>query len=312
MTWTVVSTSPSFGRTSAAPVERLRAAGCEVRLLPRDDRGALLEALVDADAWIAGFEPVAEETLGAAPHVSVVAKCGAGTDNFDRAYLERRGIRAVNVPGGNSGAVAEWAFAQLLTLARRPDEADRDVREGRWGPVVGAGLDGRTLGIVGMGRIGRRVADLARAFGMRVVAHDPGLGASEVEALGALPVALPELFERADDVSLHVPLVESTRGLVGAHELDLLGAAGHLVSCSRGGVVEEDALVAALHEGRIAGAALDVFAIEPLPQDSSLRGAPRLLLSPHTAGYSDTALARVTMQCADNLLDALTSSETRR
>lgn len=307
-TWTVVSTSPSFGRTSASPVDRLREAGCEVRLLPRDDRGALLEALVDADAWIAGFEPVAAETLDAAPLVRVVAKCGAGTDNFDTAYLEARGIRAVNVPGGNSGAVAEWAIVQLLTLARRPDEADRAVRDGWWGPVVGVGLDGRTLGIVGMGRIGRRVADLARAFGMRVLAHDPALDAAQVRDLGAVPATLPELFGGADDVSLHVPLVESTRGLVSREELDLIGPAGHLVSCSRGGVVDEDALVAALHGGRIAGAALDVFATEPLPQDSALRTTPRLLLSPHTAGYSDTALAAVTMQCADNVLSALESS----
>lgn len=303
--WTVVSTSPSFGRHSEAPLERLRAAGCEVRLLPRDDRAALREALGEADAWIAGFEPVGAETLDLASRMRVVAKCGAGMDNFDRTYLESRSIATVNVPGGNSGAVAEWTLLQLLTLARRSDEADRAVRAGEWSPVVGAGLDGRTLGVVGFGRIGRRVADLARAFGMRVLAHDPGLDPGAVRELGASPAGLAELFDGADDVSLHVPLLETTRGLVSREQLDLLGPAGHLVSCSRGGVVAEDDLVAALHEGRIAGAALDVFATEPLPGDSPLRSAPRLLLSPHTAGYSDTALAAVTLQCADNVLAAL-------
>jgi phosphoglycerate dehydrogenase-like enzyme len=171
--------------------------------------------------------------------------------------------------------------------------------------VVGAGLDGRTLGVVGLGRIGRRVADLARAFGMHVLAHDPGLDATSVRELGASPATLAELFDGADAVSLHVPLLEGTRGLVSRPQLELLGPGGYLISCSRGGVVGEDDLVTALHEGRIGGAALDVFATEPLPADSPLRAAPRLLLSPHTAGYSDTALAAVTMQCADNVLAAL-------
>jgi D-3-phosphoglycerate dehydrogenase / 2-oxoglutarate reductase len=303
--WTVVSTSPSFGRYSEEPLERLRAAGCEVKLVPRDDRASLLDALGDAHAWIAGFEPVGAETLDGAPRMRVVAKCGAGMDNFDRPYLQGRGIAAVNVPGGNSGAVAEWAIAQLLALARGTIAADRAVRAGRWAPVVGAGLEGRTLGVVGLGRIGRRVADLARAFGMHVLAHDPGLDPGIMRDLGASPVTVGDLFNTADSVSLHVPLVDATRGLVGAAELDLLGPRGYLVSCSRGGVVDEAALLAALHGDRIAGAALDVFATEPLPADSPLRDAPNLLLSPHTAGYSDTALAEVTLQCADNVLAAL-------
>lgn len=303
--WVVVSSSPSFGRWSDGPVDRLRAAGCEVRILPGGDRTALLEALSDADAWITGFEPVGAETLDGAPGVRVVAKCGAGTDNFDRAYLRQRGIAAVNVPGGNAGAVAEWSMAQLLALARRTTDADRSVRAGRWGPVVGDGLDGRVLGVVGLGRVGRRVADLARAFGMRVLAHDPGLDPAAVRELGASPAGLAELCDTADAVSLHVPLTEATRGLVGAAQLDLLGPRGYLLSSSRGGVVDEAALVRALREDRLGGAALDVFDSEPLPGDSPLRDAPRLLLSPHTAGYSDTALAAVTTTCAENVLAAL-------
>lgn len=306
--WTVVSSSPSFGRWSDEPVDRLREAGCEVRMLPGVDRSALVEALSDADAWIVGFEPVGAETLGAAPGVRVVAKCGAGTDNFDRAYLRERGIAAVSVPGGNAGAVAEWSIAQLLALARRTADADRAVRAGEWGPVVGDGLDGRVLGLVGLGRIGRRVADLARAFGMRVLAHDPGLDPGVVRALGASPAGLAELFDTADAVSLHVPLTEETRWLVGAAQLDLLGPSGYLVSSCRGGVVDEAALAQALCEDRLGGAAMDVFDSEPLPGNSPLRDAPRLLLSPHTAGYSDTALAAVTMTCADNVLAALRST----
>lgn len=305
VSWTVVSTSPSFGHYSQEPLIRLREAGCEVVLLPAGDRAALLDALRGADAWIAGFEPVGAETLVGAADLQVVAKCGAGMDNFDHSYLGRRGIAAVNVPGANSDAVAEYALGQLLALARGVAANDRSVRDGRWGPVVGTGLAGRTLGLVGLGRIGRRVADLARAFGMQVTAHDPGLTDIAVRAAGAVPGSLPNVLRAADAVSLHVPLTEGTRDLVGPAELDLIGPRAFLVNCSRGGIVNETALVQALVEERIAGAALDVFVTEPLPPDSPLRGAPRLLLSAHTAGYSDTALAAVTLQCAENVLAVL-------
>ncbi|MEU7631221.1 phosphoglycerate dehydrogenase [Nocardia sp. NPDC049220] len=305
MTWTVVSSSPSFGRYSDEPVDLLRASGCRVLLVPRGDRAALLESLRAADAWIPGFESVDADTIGAASELRVVAKCGAGMDNFDLSYLAERGITAVNVPGGNSDAVAEYAIGQLLALSRGIAANDQSVRAGRWGPVVGTGLSGRTLGVVGFGRIGQRVAALATAFGMRVTAADPALDTDALRALGATPCALPELFRTSDAVSLHVPLVDATRDLVGAQELALLGPRGMLVNCSRGGVVDESALVDALIAGRIAGAALDVFAQEPLPAESPLFCAPNLLLSSHTAGYSDTALATVTRQCAQNVLAAL-------
>jgi phosphoglycerate dehydrogenase-like enzyme len=307
-TWRVLSTSPSFGRHSDAPVDLLRDAGCEVVLAPRLAEPDLIAELAHADAWIAGFEPVAAGTVGAASRLRVVAKCGAGMDNFDLAYLAERGIRAVNVPGGNAGAVAEYAVGLLIALARGIVATDATVRSGGWGPVVGTGLAGRTLGIVGLGRIGGRVAELGRALGMQVLAHDPGLADREIRLRGVVPAALPDLLAAADVVSLHVPLTAATRGLIGEPELGLLGPEGLLVSCSRGGVVDEVALCAALGDGTVRAAALDVFENEPLPADSPLRDAPRLLLSSHTAGYSDRALADVTWQCARNVLDVLEAS----
>jgi D-3-phosphoglycerate dehydrogenase len=304
----VLSTSPSFGQYSKAPVDLLRDAGCEVRLAPRLPEPELLAALTESDAWITGFEPVAARTIGEASRLRVVAKCGAGMDNFDLPYLEERGIQAVNVPGGNAGAVAEYAVGLLVALARGIVTTDATVRKGGWGPVVGTGLSGRTLGIVGLGRIGIKVAALGRAFGMQVLAHDPGLGDAEIRLRGVVPAPLPELLAASDAVSLHVPLTEATRGLVGNEELALLGPDGLLVSCSRGGIIDERALCAALAEGRLGGAALDVFESEPLPADSPLRQAPRLLLSSHTAGYSDQALSAVTWQCARGVLDVLESS----
>jgi len=308
MTWTVVSSSPSFGMYSDEPLELLRDAGCRVTLLPRDDRVALDAGLEAADAWIAGFEQVDASTLAEVGRLRVVAKCGAGLDNFDLTYLGERGIATVSVPGGNSGAVAEYAIGQLLALSRGVAANDRSLRQGHWGPHVGRGLDGRMLGVVGFGRIGQRVAAIATAFGMQVTATDPVMDAATIRTHGAEPVTLDQLLSGADAVSLHVPLSEGTRHLIGARELALLAPHAVLLNCSRGGVVDETALLDALVRGALAGAALDVFAQEPLPGGSPLLDAPNLLLSSHTAGYSDTALAAVTLECATKLLAALEAS----
>jgi phosphoglycerate dehydrogenase-like enzyme len=305
VTRAIVASSVTFGRFSDEPVDLLRAAGYEVRFVDRDDRPGLLAALADAEAWIAGFEPVDASTLSGAPHVRVVAKCGVGLDTFDLDHLRSRGIRWVNVPGGNSGAVAEYAIGQLLALARGVSTNDALVRDGGWRPVVGRGLDGRTLGIVGYGAIGTRVGALARAFGLQIVVTDPVLDERALAAVDGRARPLPELLAVADAVTLHVPLAPDTRHLIGAAELAAMRPEAFLVNAARGGVVDETALVDALRSGTIAGAALDVTEHEPLPADSPLRGAPNLLLSPHTAGYSDTALAVVTRTCAESLLAAL-------
>ena len=302
---TVVSSSPSFGRYSQEPVELLRAAGCQVRLLERGDTAALLAALPEADAWITGFEPVDASTLSEATRLKVVAKCGAGMDNFDMAYLAGRGIGTVNVPGGNAGAVAEYTIAQVLALARGVVVNDAGVRAGRWAPTIGMSLQGRTLGVVGFGAIGREVGRLAAALGMQVVVADPVVDPAAVQAAGATRVGLEDLLRSADVVTLHVPLGEGTRHLVGPAELAAMPDHALLVNNSRGGVVDEVAVAAALHAGTLGGAALDVFEREPLPADDPLRDAPRLLLSSHTAGYSDAALALVTRRCAEQLLAAL-------
>lgn len=302
---TIVSSSPSFGRYSQAPVELLRAAGCEVRLLERGDTDALMTALPEADAWITGFEPVDASTLSGAARLKVVAKCGAGMDNFDMEYLAGRGIGAVNVPGGNAGAVAEYTIAQVLALARGVLVNDAAVRAGRWAPNIGMGLQGRTIGVVGFGAVGREVARLAAAFGMSVVVADPVVDEAAVRALGATAVGLDELLRSADVVTLHVPLADSTRHLIGSAELAAMPDHALLVNDSRGGIVDEQAVAVALHAGTLGGAALDVFEREPLPADDPLRAAPRLLLSSHTAGYSDAALAVVTRRCAESVLAAL-------
>ncbi|WP_406071076.1 phosphoglycerate dehydrogenase [Micromonospora sp. NBC_01638] len=301
----VISSSPTFGRYSEEPLELLRAAGCSVQLIDRGDTHALMQALPDATAWIAGFEPVDETTLAHAPNIKVVAKCGAGMDNFDLRYLKERGIATVNVPGGNARPVAEYTVGQIVALARGILANDQSVRAGKWGPTIGRGLDGRTLGIVGFGAIGQEVAKLATVFGMSVIVTDPLVGQAALDAHSVQAVALDELLEKADVVSIHVPLAETTRNLIGEAELAMMAPHALLINNSRGGILDERALAAALTAGTIAGAALDVFEQEPLPKDSPLLSVPRLVLSSHTAGYSDSALAVVTRRCAESVLETL-------
>jgi D-3-phosphoglycerate dehydrogenase len=304
----VISSSPTFGRYSEEPLELLRAAGCSVQLIDRGDTPTLMQALTDATAWIAGFERVDQSTLARASHLKVVAKCGAGMDNFDLPYLRERGIATVNVPGGNARAVAEYTVGQIVALARGILGNDRAVRTGKWGPTIGLGLDGRTLGLVGFGAIGQEVAKLASAFGMSVIVTDPVVSQAALDAHSALAVGLDELLKRADVVSIHVPLAETTRNLIGAAELAMMAPHALLMNNSRGGILDEGALVAALAAGTIAGAALDVFEQEPLPKGSPLLSAPNLVLSSHTAGYSDSALAVVTRRCAESVLEKLNAA----
>ena len=304
----IVSTSPSFGRLTTEPVELLQSAGFEVLLLGRDETERLALALTAATAWIVGFEPVDGSTLSSAPHLRVVAKNGAGLDNFNLAYLEERGLDVVSVPGGNARAVAEYTMSQMLALARGTLLNDQTLREGIWRPNVGMGLDGRTLGIVGFGAIGRILATMASAFGLYVIVSDPMIPSQNITQLGYLAMSLDELMIVADFVSLHVPLTPATTHVINATNLPLMKSGSYLINNSRGGVVDESALVVALQSNQLAGAALDVFENEPLANDDALLHAPNLILSSHTSGYSDTTLAAVSLSCAQSILELLIPS----
>jgi phosphoglycerate dehydrogenase-like enzyme len=185
---------------------------------------------------------------------------------------------------GTSAATAELAWALLLGLLRSVPLEDAALRAGRWQSTVGTGLTGRTLGLVGLGNLGRRMVPVARAFGMDVLAWSTNLTDETAERAGAGRCDKDELFQRSDIVSLHLVLSERSRGTVGREELALLGPQGYLVNTSRAGLVDRDALLEALHAGTIAGAALDVFDVEPVPADDPLLAAPRTVLTPHL-GY---------------------------
>jgi len=239
------------------------------------------------------------ELLDACPQLRAVANMAVGTDNIDLGAAAARGVAVGNTPGALTDATADLALALLLAITRRLPEGHARVREGRWGawePAqdLGSDLAGATLGIVGWGRIGQAVARRADAFGMEIVHSSRSSG-----------IALEDLLERADAVSLHTPLTPETRHLIGADALRRMKRSAYLVNTARGPIVDQDALRRALEDGEIAGAALDVTDPEPLPADHPLLSAPNLLVVPHIGSATAGTRARMAAMAVENLLAAL-------
>lgn len=276
-----------------------------------EQRGALLEAAAHADALIVrNRSQVNAELLAAAPRLIAVGRLGVGLDNIDLAGCEARGIKVIPATGANARAVAEYVIGTMLSLLRGAYGATADVAAGTWPRnALSQGLEahGRTLGVVGFGGIGRLAAQLARGLGMRVVGSDAALPAAHPawQETGAEPLALDDLLARADVVTLHVPLTPETRHLLDAARIERMRAGAILINTSRGGIVDEAALAAALRAGRLRGAALDVFEQEPLPAGSPLAGAPNLILTPHIAGLTQEANTRVSDMVAAGVTMAL-------
>jgi D-3-phosphoglycerate dehydrogenase len=289
----------------------LRDAGVEVESLVGRSRADLMAALAQADGLIVRSETrVDRELLAAGPRLAVVARAGAGVDAIDVAAATDAGILVLNTPGANTLAATEQTFALLLSLARRVPDAVAQLRAGVWdrSSLIGTELHGKTLGIVGLGRIGANVAARARAFGMTILAHDPYVSAARADALDARLVDLETLLRDSDVVTLHVPLTPQTLGLIDAAKLRLLGSHAYLINCARGGVIVERDLLAALDAGELAGAALDVVADEPPPPGGSgaaLHRHPRVVATPHLGGSTYEALARIATELAHDVVRVL-------
>lgn len=284
------------------------APGIVVEDLSNASRGELLAALPGAAGLIVRSRTqVDAELLEEADGLEVIGRAGVGVDNIDLALATRRGIAVVNAPGGNTTSTVELAFGLLLAAARRIPEGDRSVREGRWERkrLRGRQLQGKTLGVVGAGRIGSGVIHRARAFGMQVIVHDPYLTKERVADLELEPLELHELLERSDFVTLHVPLTETTRGMIGPAEIGVMKEGAILINAARGGLVDEDALAVALRTGRLGGAALDVYGLEPLPVESPLRDVPNLTFTPHIGAATTEAQREVSREIAIAVREAL-------
>ncbi len=273
----------------------------------------LVKIIADYDALIVrGRTKATASLLEAATRLKVIGRAGVGVDNIDLAAAKSRGVTVVNAPVSTTLAVAELTFGLLLALAREIPRADASMKQGQWlkKELEGAELYGKTLGILGMGHIGSEVARRARAFGMNVLGYDPLLTPDEIRGRVAEPVDRDELLARSDFVSLHLPLLPETRGMFNAEQFARMKDGARVVCAARGGIIDEAALLAAIEAGKIAGAALDVFASEP-PGATDLVKHPRVIATPHVGAQTAEAQSRAAEDIAHEVLAALRGEKLR-
>ena len=294
-------------KLSAEAIERLRAGGVKVDDRSGIDPDELLKVIPEVQGLIVRSRTkVTAPLLAAATQLKVVGRAGVGVDNVDLAAAAAHGVVVVNTPVSTSVAVAELTFALMLALIRDLLRADGAMKQGLWlkKELEGGELAGKTLGIIGVGNIGTQVARRAAAFDMQVLGFDPLLDNKTLQARGATPVSLGELYARANLITLHLPLLPATRGLLDQHAFDKMKRGVYVVCAARGGVIAEGDLLAALNSGQVAGAALDVFEKEP-PGLSPLVTHPRVVATPHIGAQTAEAQRRAAVDVAEEVLNAL-------
>ena len=288
----------------------------EVVVLPkRLEEKELLGVVKDVVAMIVRSETkVTSKVIEAAPKLRVVGRAGVGTDNVDVPVATQRGVVVMNTPGGNTISTAELSFALLLGLARKVPQAHASMIAGKWErkPFQGVELAGKTLGVLGLGRIGSEVARRALAFGMKVVGYDPFLTEARARALGIeLAGELDEVYRDADFITVHMPVTEQTRGMLNASAFARMKPKVCLVNCARGEIIVENDLLAALDSGKVAAAALDVFATEPLPPEHPFRKHPAITLTPHLGASTQEAQEKCGVEVAEVIAAYLLTGEVR-
>lgn len=293
-------------------LELLRAAG-EVRAETKISAVDLIEILPSYEALIVRSRTkVTQAVIQAGERLKVIGRAGVGVDNIDVAAATERGITVVNSPLAATQAVAELTIGLMLALARQISAADASLKQGKWekSAFMGSELSGKTLGLLGLGRIGAQVAELGGAFGMSPLAYDPYLNVDEVRQRGAQPAAFEEVLRRADYLSLHLPLTGDTRNLIGQEAFKRMKPGARLVCTARGGVIDEGALREALDSGALAGAALDVFAQEP-PPAGSIASHPKVIACPHIGAQTREAQARAGKAIAEEVIAVLEGRQPR-
>ena len=309
MSWKVLLTARTLNveAVGRAALDLLRGAGCELIHPPKYGPLAVAELqplLAGVDAVFASMDQFTAAVLASpeAARLKLISRWGVGYDAIDVPAATQQGIVVAYTPGLLNDAVADYAMALLFAVARRVHEGHLSMRAGQWTSGWGHDIGGKTLGLIGCGRIGQAVAQRARGFNMRLLGHDIAPNA-DAEKLGIEFVPLDRLLAESDFVSLHAALTPATRGLIGETQLRRMKPSAYLVNTARGAIVDEAALLRALHEKWIAGAALDAFVVEPLPADHPLRSAPNLLLTPHQASFGVETGARVSLAAAQAIVD---------
>ena len=305
----VLVTARAFGRFSQEPYEILERSGCETAPNPwkgqKLSEAQLLTLVGDVDALICGEDEVTARVIEAAKNLKVISKFGVGVDKIDIGAASACGVAVCNTPGANSESVADMAFCLMLGIARQLPRTDAEVRQGLWQSIIGCELYRKTIGIVGLGRVGRAVAKRAKGFSMRVIGFDEYPDPQWAEKEDVSLVDMDTLLRESDFISLHLPSLPSTRGFIGAGELGRMKPTAYLINTARGEVVDEAALCDALRDGKLAGAGLDVFAQEPPDPASPLLGLPNVVLAPHVAAHTVEAINNMGLMSAQNAVEVL-------
>lgn len=268
----------------------------------------LIPLLSDCDGYIAGLDYITENVLDSCGKLKVISRYGAGCDRVDIEAAKKHHIVVTNTPGANAQAVGELAFGLILCTARKIAYLDSQLRRGRWVRATGVELAGKTLGIIGLGAIGRVVAKCAGGFDMRVLAYDPYIDHPYCQTNGIAPVSFEELIRKADIVSLHLPLNSKTRCMINASVMEEMKQGVIIVNASRGGIIDEESAYEYLKKGKLGGLGLDAFEVEP-PKVSPLFELPNVIVTPHTGAHTGEAAENMANMAVKNLIDVLSGKD---
>lgn len=297
----------SFGSSSPKPLQMLQDAGAEVVWADANSptvHDEILELVSETSAIIVGLVPITEKIIERSSHLKVISMYGVGVNHIDLDAARRKGVIVTNCPGSNDQAVADLTMGLMLAVARNIPRIDWDIRKGSWGKYLGAELWQKRLGLIGFGNIAKGVAHRARGFDMQISAYDPYASAEIAEAHGVSLTSFEELITESDFVSLHAPLNKETMCMFGSEQFRQMKSTSYLINTARGGLVDEQALFAALSDGEIAGAGLDVFVEEPLT-DSRLVQLDSVVLTAHTGTHTRESIERMGIMAVDNVLSVL-------
>jgi len=300
----ILVTPRSFGKTDAYAFQMLEDTGLEV---VRNDTGGILteaqlaDMIADCDGVILGVDPLTSNVLANAPKLKAIAKYGVGVDNIDMAACEARGIKVSRTVGANANAVADYAFALMLAVARKIIPIDAACRKADWSKTAAIDVYGKTLGLIGLGAIGKGVVARAKGFGMKVLAHDLFWDEEYAKEAGIHKADPSQIYKEADFISIHAPLTEQTRHMIGVPEIETMKPTAVIINTARGGIVDEDALLSALQTGRIYGAGIDAFEQEP-PTNQAWYALDNVVIGSHCAASTVGATEQMGRMAASNLI----------
>ena len=303
----ILITPRSFASTSDKPMKMLSEKGYEIQL---NDIGRpykkeeMLKFIRDVDGIIIGIDELSAEIIEKANKLKVISKYGTGLDNIDINVATNKKIIVTNTPTANVDAVADLAFGFILSLARRIPEADKKTKSAKWGKIIGKSVWKKTIGIIGLGKIGRQVIKRAKGFEMNILVFDIVKDKKFVQKYGIKYVNLEKLLRKSDYITIHIPLNDATRNMISYEELEKIKEGAFLINTSRGGIVNEQALYKALRNNKLRGAALDAYSSEP-PVESPLKELDNVIMTPHIGAYTEEAIENMSIQAAQNLIDVL-------